>query len=253
MRFTFLGTADAGRVPLYGCECPACNAARTQVAKRRGPCSALLETDQTRILLDAGWPDLDERFPVGPDAILLTHFHMDHVAGLFHIRWGVGTAIPVFTPNDNKGCDDLYKHPGLLDFRTFPAPFESQTIGDINVTPLPLNHSKPCYGYLITHSSGVKIAYLTDTIGLPNETCEFLIQQNLSLLVLDCTHPPQPSSAKLNHNDWLHAQDIIKRIPAERTFLTHISHGMDCWLRSNQAALSGVEVARDNLAIEFKP
>ncbi len=43
---------------------------------------------------------------------------MDHVQGLFPLRWGVGDKIPVYGPPDEQGCDDLFKHPGLLDFQS---------------------------------------------------------------------------------------------------------------------------------------
>lgn len=48
---------------------------------------------------------------------------MDHVQGLFPLRWGVGDSIPIYGPPDEQGCDDLFKHPGLLDFSHTMEPF----------------------------------------------------------------------------------------------------------------------------------
>ena len=85
MRVTFLGTGAAGGVPLYGCDCPACARARRDPAHQRRPCSALLESGDDRILVDAGLTDLHQRFPAGSlSTILLTHFHTDHAGGLQH-------------------------------------------------------------------------------------------------------------------------------------------------------------------------
>ncbi|MGK3928170.1 hypothetical protein, partial [Enterococcus faecium] len=74
--------------------------------------------------------------------IMLTHYHMDHVQGLFPLRWGMGELIPVFGPPDSQGCDDLFKHPGILDFQAPFTPFEPVQWPGITVTPVPLQHSK---------------------------------------------------------------------------------------------------------------
>jgi phosphoribosyl 1,2-cyclic phosphate phosphodiesterase len=186
MRITFLGTGDAGGVPLYGCDCPACARARAMPDFRRRPCTALVETDDTRILIDAGLTDLTERFPPGSlTAIVLTHYHPDHVQGLFPLRWGIGAAIPVYGPPDSDGCADLYKNHGLLDFRRL-SKFDPVTIGDLKLTPLPMIHSKPTFGYAIEDALGSRFAYLTDTVGLPPRTEEFLVAWKPDELVLLC-------------------------------------------------------------------
>jgi phosphoribosyl 1,2-cyclic phosphate phosphodiesterase len=143
MRLTLLGTGDAAGMPLYGCDCAYCKAARKNPMLKRTPCSALLEVGEQHYLLDAGQSDLCERFPFGTlDGIFLTHFHPDHVQGLFHLRWGIGQSLPVYTPPDAEGCLDLYKHPGMLDFIT-QRKFESFRLADLEITPVPLLHSKP--------------------------------------------------------------------------------------------------------------
>lgn len=80
---------------------------------------------------------------------LLTHYHMDHVQGLFPLRWGCGNSIPVYGPPDEQGCDDLFKHPGILAFQPPLAPFATVELGGMRITPLPLQHSKLTHGYLI--------------------------------------------------------------------------------------------------------
>ncbi|MFD2435117.1 MBL fold metallo-hydrolase [Modicisalibacter luteus] len=89
MRFRFVGTGDSAQVPRFGCSCPACQRARVLNCHRRGPCCAEVRVDGARILLDAGRMDLAESCErERPAAILLTHYHADHVQGLFHLRWG---------------------------------------------------------------------------------------------------------------------------------------------------------------------
>lgn len=250
MILRLLGTGNAGGVPLYGCDCVACERARITTDRQRGPCCAVLEAGGTRLLIDAGLEHLGRAFPCGElDSILLTHFHMDHVQGLFPIRWG-DCPLPVIGPDDPNGCDDLLIHSGRLDFSRKAQPFEPFEVGAVSVTPLPLTHSRPTLGYLLTHRQK-SIAYLTDTIGLPPETAAWLSEHTPDLLVLDCSFPPQDTRPR-NHNDLNAALDIVTGIQPPRTLLTHIGHRFDAWLIEHQATLpKGVEVARDGLSIEF--
>lgn len=250
MRVTFLGTGDAGGVPRHGCNCVACGNARAVTDYRRGPCSALVESGDDRILIDAGLPNLAERFPPGSlSAIVLTHFHPDHVQGLFHLRWGVGERIPVYAPPDSEGCADLYKNHGLLAFRRL-AKFLPIVIGDLILTPLPLIHSKVTFGYAIESGQGQRFAYLTDTAGLPPRTEAYLAQWRADGLAIDCSHPPRTEPA--NHNDWHQAHDIVERVGPKQAWLTHIGHALDTWLiDSGQAPALGIQIARDGMAVEF--
>lgn len=236
MRVSFLGTGDAGGVPLYGCDCAACARARACTDFRRRPCSALVEAGDARILLDAGLTDLAERFPPGSlMAIVLTHFHADHVQGLLHLRWGRGPRIAVYGPPDAEGCADLYKHPGLLDFRPLTA-FEPLVLGPLTLTPLPLIHSKPTFGYAIESADAARFAYLTDTAGLLSRTQTFLQAWKPTGLALDCSHPPR-GEAPRNHNDWTRALATIATIGAARSWLTHVGHELDCWLLEHGPSL----------------
>ena len=250
MRVTFLGTGDAGGVPLYGCNCPACMRARAVADFHRRPCTVLVEAEDTRILIDAGLTDLTERFPPGSlSAIVLTHFHPDHVQGLFHLRWGVGQPIAVYGPPDSDGCADLYKHPGLLEFRHL-AKFKSFHVDDLTITPLPLIHSKPTFGYAVEDATGARVAYLTDTVGLPPKTETFLRDWQASALVLDCSYPPLQDSPS-HHNDLTLALATIEAVGPEQAWLTHIGHEFDAWLIDNEGSLPpGVAIARDGGSIE---
>lgn len=254
MRLTFLGTGAAGGVPLWGCDCPACKRAAWVRDHRRAPCCAVVEAGGERILIDAGLPDLAERFPAGTlSRILLTHYHPDHVQGLFHLRWGVGKPLPVFGPPDSEGCADLYKNPGILDFRRLRK-FEPLVLGAeadaLTVTPVPLIHSKPTLGFCI-EADGKRLAYLTDTVGLPPTTREFLQGFRPDALVLDCTHAPASETPR-NHNDLTQAVAIAEEIAAPCTRLTHISHELDARLISRQTVLpDGVAIARDGEVLEI--
>ncbi|AOF16328.1 phosphonate metabolism protein PhnP [Yersinia enterocolitica] len=254
MELTLLGTGCAQQVPVFGCQCVICTKARLQPTLRRQPCSAMLHYQGETTLIDAGLPALDQLFAGGEiQRFLLTHYHMDHVQGLFPLRWGCGNAIPVYGPPDPDGCDDLYKHPGILAFQPPLSTFHPIQFGDLRVTPVPLNHSKITFGYLL-QSPNRTIAYLTDTIGLPADSALFLASKNIDLLIQDCSHPPHHFSPHRppprNHNDVTMALAISELLKPAATLLTHISHQLDTWALDNTLP-DGITIAQDNQIISL--
>lgn len=249
MKLTFLGTGAAGGVPLWGCECVVCARARIDASFIRRPNCALIEAGDIRLLLDAGVMDAADRFPPGGlSAILITHFHPDHVQGLFHWRWGVGE-LDVFAPHDSEGCADLYKYPGPLKFRHVHK-FAGFSVGDVLVTPVPLVHSKPTLGYCIEFD-GKRVAYMTDCGALPATTASFLAEWQPHAIFLDCTYPPA-WPGKRNHFDLSEALAISQGYPASRMVLMHISHHFDAWLVSHPDVLpEQVVVASDSDIFEI--
>ena len=249
MQLTLLGTGSAAQIPVYNCDCAACERAREQPRFRRGPCSALLECGQERWLIDARLTDLTERFSPGSlSGVLQTHYHADHAQGLLHLRWGKNLRIPVLGPPDPEGLADLYRHPGILDFSRTLTGFKPEAFSGCTVTPVPLVHSRPTFGYVFD-AEGKRFAYLTDTVGLPEDTSNFLRDKALDVLVLDCSFPPADSAPR-NHNDLTRALEIVRSLDVKQTVLTHIGHGFDAWLMDEVEALpGGVVVAYDGMVL----
>ncbi|MGY8869381.1 MAG: phosphonate metabolism protein PhnP [Pseudomonadales bacterium] len=255
----FIGTGNAGQVPVWGCQCRACLRAITNPVYRRGPCSLAIRTPLGVTLIDAGRTDLAERYAFDDiHRIILTHFHMDHVQGLFHLRWSERSRkIPVFRPNDPLGADDLYKHPGVLEFQEPFIPFNTVYWPDFSLTALPLNHSKITLGYLLQKDS-FRLAYLTDTIGLPESTEKFLLSigsgqlDSIDYLIVDCSEPPHKKLPK-NHNDFNEILHIYKKIRPNKMILTHISHRLDCWLLENASVIpNNMSVASDGMTLTIR-
>lgn len=248
MRLTFLGTGAAGGVPLWGCSCAVCGRARIDVSYSRRPNCAVIEAGDTRLLLDAGVMDVAERFPSGAlSAVLITHFHADHVQGLFHLRWGFGK-LEVFAPHDSEGCADLYKNSGPLKFNHL-SKFETFNVGEVRITPVPLVHSKPTLGYCIEYK-GARLAYLTDTRELPPSTASFLSEWQPHTICLDCTYPPGIEGDR-NHFDLDEAIAISEVYPDSNIVLMHIGHLLDEWLMSHPEALTErLVLGRDNESFE---
>lgn len=246
--FRFLGTGNAGGVPLWGCACPACEAARQDASLRRRGASAAILCNGRVTLVDAALPELMDQFPFEQvERILLTHFHMDHVQGLFPLRWSERPErLPVYRPDDPRGADDLYKHPGVLDFQRPCEPFAELDFGAFTVTPVPLVHSRVTQGFVFRVGDW-RLAYLTDTRGLPDATLAFLQANPADELVMDCSDPPSKTPPR-NHNDLNEALSIWRASGARRLWLTHIGHRLDQWLRQNDLP-NGVKPARDGLVL----
>ena len=250
MLLTLLGTGNARQVPVYNCDCIACERARQHIQYRRGPCSALLECGKERWLIDAGLTDLTDRFPPGTlTGVLQTHYHADHAQGLLHLRWGKNLRIPVLGPPDPDGLADLYRHPGILDFSKTLTAFEPEALGECTLTPVPLAHSKLTFGYVF-ESDGRRIAYLTDTVGLPSETAAWFRGKRVDVLVLDCSSPPA-AEAPRNHNDVTRAFETIQQLNPRQAVLTHIGHDLDAWLMNGGTLPEGLEtIGCDGLVLQ---
>lgn len=248
MKLTILGSGSVYGAPVMGCSCAACYRARNCREYRRAEASVLLEEEGFHLIIDAGLPNLEDQFHRHDiDSILLTHYHMDHVMGLFKLRWGTGRSIAVIGPDDNEGCGDLFKHPGILDFKHKAKAFESFELGPFTVTPLPMQHSKLTYGYFIAsqYDTSGSLAYLTDTVGLAPDVIAFLQAQQIELAMIDASEPPT-SSPPRNHNDLTMALDIHHQINPAQTVLTHIGHDLDVWFEQNSSGLPcNVLIARD--------
>ncbi|MNF79347.1 Phosphoribosyl 1,2-cyclic phosphodiesterase [compost metagenome] len=102
---------------------------------------------------------------------------------------------------------------------------------------MPLLHSKPTLGYLL-EGEGRRIAYLTDTVGLPPDTLNWLLREPLDVLVLDCSMPPQPQVPR-NHNDLNLALQCIDELQPTSAVLTHVGHTLDAWLIEHREELPG--------------
>ncbi|MGF1703093.1 phosphonate metabolism protein PhnP [Photobacterium makurazakiensis] len=236
MKLTVIGTGNASQLPVYGCSCKACHRAKVEPQYRRGKTSAVLSVNNKQLLIDANAENLLTRFPAGEiDRILLTHYHMDHVHALFDLRWGVNVTIPVDGPDDPAGCDDLFKHPGILDFQLPKVAFKPFNWQGICITPLPMIHSKPCMGYCFEWQ-GKRIAYLTDTVDLHEKVKQWLLENPVDLVLIDCSFPPvnrDVGEQPQNHNDVTLAKQIQSSCNVARMGLIHIGHSFESWAMDN--------------------
>jgi len=127
---------------------------------------AYVETDEVRILVDAGFSPRQirqrlagiARTPENLSAILITHEHTDHICGLAGLADKLG--IPVYCNRDTK--DEVERVIGLrAEFNVFTTG-GSFEIGDVTVETFSIPHdAQDPVGFLL-HTSEGKIGFATD-------------------------------------------------------------------------------------------
>ena len=258
MKLTFLGTGTSFGVPQIGCNCARCRS--TDPRDRRTRVGAVVETERgTRLLIDTP-PELRLQLVTNGidrvDAVLFTHDHADHTHGLDDIRAITvrrDAPLPMYGPPGT--LENLAKRfPYIFDENIRPAPGTSKpegdprplaandtvTIGDIDVTAVPVPHGKlTVYAYRIG-----PLAYVTDAKTIPPEAVERLRgAQVLVIKALFRTEHP-------THLSIPEAVRAAKEIGADRTYLTHLTH--DNFHADLEAELPrGVAPAFDGLTIRI--
>lgn len=249
-----LGTGTSVGVPTIGCGCDVCRS--EDLHNKRTRCAALLGLPQGNLLIDTP-PDLRLqllREDVGlVNSVLYTHEHADHLLGLDDLRlmqFYIGGAVPLYCEPiveqrirqtfDYAFVQGEPTHPGAtpkLAFQTIGLePFE--VLGS-TVIPIRLHHG-PRFRVLGFRIGDV--AYCTDTNHIPEESWPLL--KGLRVLVLDALrHRPHVTHFSLDE-----AVEVARRVEAESTFFTHISHELD-HSRTNASLPEGMALAYDGQRI----
>lgn len=252
MRLTFLGTGTSTGVPEIGCTCPVCTSHDPRDHRLR--VSALVETDDSRILIDCG-PDFREQMLQMPfdriDGVLLTHEHYDHTGGIDDLRPFCRFGdIDIFA--DYMTCTHLRErlpyffrevlYPGVprLHFHSI-EPYKSFNIGNTEVTPIQVMHGAlPILGYRIG-----RMGFVTDMLTAPPESYTAL--QGVDILVINGLR----HYAHGSHQTIDDAIAFSREVGARETYLIHMSHQAGLHADAETQFPAHVHMAYDGLVISI--
>ena len=256
MKVIFLGTGTSCGVPTIGCQCHTCTSPDPHDKRLR--CSALVETPQTRLLIDCG-PDFREQIMPHPfrriDGILITHAHYDHMGGMDDIRpyCQFGEINVYADPIARKGmlemlpyCFAEHRYSGVPAIQLHEIhPHEPFTIGEFLITPFQvMHHDLPILGYRI--ESGHKtLVYITDMKTIAPDEIPFA--EHCDVLVVNALRPlPHHSHQTLDE-----AVAFAQHIAASQTWLIHSSHDIGRHAEVNAFLPSNIQLAYDGQVLEI--
>lgn len=254
MKLVFLGTGTSQGVPVLGCTCPVC--ASTDPRDKRLRTSVALFVRGKVWVVDTG-PDfrhqaLRARLPT-VDAVLFTHAHKDHTAGLDDVRpfnYLQNKRVPLF--GSQQTLEQIRReyayvfdgppYPGLpqLDLWVIEplVPFQLQ---GMEVLSLPVWHYRlPVLGYRIG-----KLVYITDASFIPEETWPHLT--GVEVLVLNALR----KEPHISHFHLEAALEVIAQVQPKQAYLVHISHLMGLHAEVQATLPEGVALAYDGLEVDI--
>ena len=253
MQIYFLGTGTSQGIPVIGSSHSVCLS--NDAKDKRLRVSVWLTWDENSIVIDCG-PDFRQQMLVSGcqklDALLFTHEHADHTAGLDDIRpfyFKQSKPIPVYGHRDvleNLAVRFDYifktenKYPGAPSVEPIEVinniPF---LLGGKEIVPINVNHGgTQVFGYRVDD-----FVYLTDVKSIDDVEVEKV--KNAKVLVINCLREEEHHS----HFNLQDALDFIHLVQPTKAYLTHISHLLGFHEEVQKRLPANVFLAYDNLKI----
>lgn len=253
MELTFIGTGTSQGVPVITCKCKVCSSVDQKDKRLRT--AAFISSDRGNVVIDTG-PDFRQQMLMNQfdqlDAVVFTHEHKDHIAGLDDIRaynFKQKKAMEVFASDRvEEALRREYhyvfaekKYPGIPQFnvnRIDSEPFEAANIlfQPIRV----LHHQLPVLGFRVGN-----LTYITDANYIHPSEKEKI--KGSKILILNALRKEK----HISHFNLEEAIELARELEVEQTYFTHISHLMGRHSDIQKELPENMFLAYDGLTIKF--
>jgi len=253
LKITFLGTGTSQGIPVIACDCEVC-LSNNQKDKRLRT-SAMIEIDGLTIVIDSG-PDFRQQMlrenVKKLDAILFTHAHKDHTAGLDDIRaFNYVQQKPIDLYAETRVHDSLKMefayifaedhYPGIPEIKSYTIDEKPFYIENVLIEPIRVLHYKlAILGFKIND-----FVYITDANYIDNEVIEII--KNCNTFVINGLRHQK----HISHFSLSEAIEIIKKVKPKQAFITHISHQLGLHQSVEASLPSSVHLAYDGLILKL--
>jgi len=238
---------------MIGCDCEVCQSAERKDKRLRS--SIMLEYEGTRVVIDTT-PDF--RYQMlrenvkSLDAIIYTHGHKDHVAGLDDVRafnFFSGKAMPIYaSPATQEVLQREFgyafadhKYPGVPALEVNTMTGAGFAVGPVPVLPIQVWHlHMPVYGFRFG-----PFTYITDANRIDEAEKEKI--RGSQVLVLNALRKQK----HISHFSLGEAIDLVNELEIPQAYFTHISHQLGLHAEVNAELPEGMSLAYDGLHLEI--
>ena len=253
LKITFLGTGTSSGVPMVACDCKVCVSADAKDKRLRS--SILVESSTTSFVVDTT-PDFRYQMLREQvkklDAVLYTHPHKDHIAGLDDVKaftFLSGNPMEIFAnelTQESLKREFYYiftdkKYPGIPEVNLNTIDLSPFLIGDIPVIPILVWHLRmPVLGFRFGD-----FTYITDANRMEEAEKE-KIKGSKTLVLNALRHKKH-----LSHFTLDEATALVQELNVSQAYFTHISHQLGKHQEINKELPTGIELAYDGMQLSF--
>ena len=253
LTITFLGTGTSTGIPMIACGCRVCTSTDSKDKRLRS--SILVQSATTTFVVDTT-PDFRTQMlrinNKDLDAVLFTHPHKDHTAGLDDVRaynFFSGKTMDVFA---NSLTEEALKrefayafsdkrYPGVPELNLITIDETPFTIGDIEVIPIVVWHYKmPVYAFRFGN-----FTYITDANRIDKNEKEKI--KGSEVLVVNALRKEE----HISHFTLQEAVDLVNELKVPQGYFTHISHQLGKHEEVNKTLPPHIRLAYDGLKISI--